>query len=84
MPRTDRPSGQDATNDQEWSRPENWTGWLGSYRSERDTRLWVPKRNPAMGWTLNFARRGSYWTMVGLSAVPLGMVLLFVLLLTFR
>jgi uncharacterized membrane protein len=44
----------------------------------------VPKRNPAMGWTLNFARRGSYWTMVGLLAVPLGMVLLFVLLLTLR
>jgi hypothetical protein len=37
-----------------------------------------------MGWTLNFARRGSYWTMIGLSAVPLGMVLLFVLVLTFR
>jgi len=47
-------------NQQEWERPENWTGWLGVYRSPRDTRTWVPKRNPALGWTLNFAHRGAW------------------------
>ena len=76
MPPT-RMNDQDVINQQEWSRDENWTWWR--YRSERDTRLWVPKRN-RMGWTLNFARRGSYWTMLGLCIVPLGFLLLLALL----
>ena len=49
---------QDVINEQEWSRAENWSRW--GYRSTRDTRLWVPKKNPRLGWTLNFARRGCF------------------------
>lgn len=70
---------QEPMNEQEWKRPENWTGWLGTYRSARDTRLWVPKRNPARGWTLNFAHRAAWWSLVGLFTVPLGFVVLFLL-----
>jgi uncharacterized membrane protein len=48
------------TNRDEWNNPQNWTGgWFSLYRSDRDSRLWVPKRNPALGFTLNFARRGA-------------------------
>ncbi|HEX5109388.1 MAG TPA: hypothetical protein VFV95_13115 [Vicinamibacterales bacterium] len=70
---------QNAINEQEWSNPENWTGWWCIYRSQRDTRIWVPKRNPRMGLTLNFAHRGAYWSLLGLSIVPLSFILLFLL-----
>jgi hypothetical protein len=33
-----------------------------------------------MGLTLNFAHRGAYWSLLGLSIVPLGFVLLFLLI----
>jgi uncharacterized membrane protein len=61
-------------NQEEWERPENWSVW-GIYRSARDNRLWVSKCN-AMGWTVNFAHRGSWWTLFGLFSVPLGLVVL--------
>jgi hypothetical protein len=35
---------QDAINEQEWALPENWSRF-GVYRSARDMRLWVPKKN---------------------------------------
>lgn len=43
-------------NKDEWKNPANWSGpkWLALYFSKKDTRLWVPKKNPMMGWTLNF------------------------------
>jgi uncharacterized membrane protein len=50
-------------NDAEWSNPNNWYGgWLGLYVSPCDTRVWVPKRIPALGWTINMGhRRGRLW-----------------------
>ena len=58
---------QDDINDREWRDPANWTGpILRRYASERDTRLWVPKSNPALGWTLNFAHPKSMYWLVGL------------------
>jgi uncharacterized membrane protein len=75
---------QEFINRQEWERPDNWTGWMCIYRSARDTRIWVPKRNPAMGLTLNFAHRGSWWSLLGLSIIPLGLILLFLLVRLFR
>ena len=75
---------QDLMNDQEWRRPENWTGWLGAYQSERDTRVWVPKQNPALGWTLNFAHPAAWWSLLGLFTIPLGFVVLFLLWRVFR
>ena len=71
---------QELLNQQEWEDPQNWTGWLGSYRAPRDTRLWVPKKNPALGWTLNFAHRAAWFSLLGLFTVPLGLVVLIVLL----
>lgn len=75
---------QDLLNQQEWERAENWSGWLGLYRSGHDTRLWVPKRNPARGRTLNFAHRAAWWSLLGLFTVPLGVLVLFVLVWLFR
>jgi len=57
---------QQQINRQEWENPLNWSGpvWVGVYRSRRDSRTWVPKRLPAMGWTLNFGRRAA-WAWLG-------------------
>lgn len=42
-------------NDLEWENRANWfAGWF--YHSWLDTRTWVPKRVPAFGDTINFAR----------------------------
>ena len=77
-------SNQDAINEREWARPENWSRW-GVYRSARDTRFWVPKRHhPNWGITLNFAHPGAWWAALTPALVPLGFILLFVLLGLFR
>ena len=48
---------QDAVNEAEWARPENWYGGLlGIYASQRDARIVVPKRRRWMGWTINVGR----------------------------
>lgn len=58
--------------DTEWSRPENWRGGLfGIYYAPGDPRVWVPKRIPIMGWTLNFARRRAWYWLAGLVALIL-------------
>lgn len=75
---------QNVINQQEWENEGNWSGWLQTYRSERDTRLFVPKRNPRMGWTINFAHRGGWWYLLGLLIVPIGFTLLFLLVLLSR
>ena len=37
-----------------WSDPRHWRGgWLGIYLNRDDPRLWVPKKRPGLGWTLN-------------------------------
>jgi uncharacterized membrane protein len=71
---------QEEIDAEEWANPANWRGWLGWYRSRRDSRTWVPKRNPGLGWTLNFARSAAWWSVLGLSIVPLAFVLLLLLL----
>lgn len=45
-------------NKAEWSNRDNWGGprWMSVYFSKKDTRTWVPKQIPWMGWTLNLAR----------------------------
>jgi uncharacterized membrane protein len=49
------PSEFKSDNETEWSNPRNWTGpkWLSLYFSKRDSRIWVPKQIPSMGWTVN-------------------------------
>lgn len=73
------PTSQEQLNDREWSRAENWHR-CGIYRSALDTRPLVPKRNPSMGVTINFAHPQARLYLLGVSIVPLGFVLLFVLL----
>lgn len=58
---------QDDINAQEWHNPDNWTGRLfpGPYFSKRDSRIWVPKRVRALGWTLNLAHTaGAIWALI--------------------
>ena len=49
---------QHQINAREWDTPANWTrrAWRGVYFSRRDTRAWVRKPTPALGWTVNFAQ----------------------------
>ena len=56
----------------EWGKPENWHGgWLGIYYAPRDPRVWVAKRIPAMGWTLNFAHRRAWFWLIGMVGIPI-------------
>lgn len=56
---------QDERNEREWRDSASWRGgWLGVYHGRRDTRVRVPKRRRAMGWTVNTARpAGMAWTI---------------------
>jgi uncharacterized membrane protein len=72
---------ENETNQAEWENPDNWGGpdWMAIYFSKRDTRTWVPKKLPWMGWTLNLGRdAGVRWLigiLVGLPTVMLGIAL---------
>ena len=56
--------------EREWKDPRNWrAGWLGVYVAPRDPRVWVPKRRPEFGYTLNFAHRRS-WLWLAALLVP--------------
>ena len=86
---------QDDINFQEWSDPANWSsGWIRSYFSKLDSRVWVPKRPlglraerptsyPAFslrGCTINYGhRRGKPWAVV-LYVIPLAALFIFALL----
>jgi uncharacterized membrane protein len=61
---------QHEINEREWNDPGNWGRILGFYHSKADSRVWVSKPKPWMGWSLNMAKP--------LSRV---LVLLFVLLI---
>ncbi len=50
--------------------PNNWKGPF--YFNRKDYRLIVPKSNPSMGWTLNFASPYAFATM----AIVIGIVVL--------
>lgn len=57
-------------NDAEWNNPDNWSG--GFYFSKKDSRTWVPKSIPWMGWTLNIGRpAGAYWLLGFIIGLPL-------------
>ena len=43
----------------EWRNPDNWTT---IYFSKKDSRAWVPKKNPKHGTTINFGHPvGARW-----------------------
>ena len=46
---------QDEINDREHVDPANWSSPFAFYHSSLDSRLWVRKQQPGMGWTLNMA-----------------------------
>jgi uncharacterized membrane protein len=55
---------QDAINRAEWKNPDNWSG--GFYFSKKDSRVWVPKSIPWMGWTLNIGTTAGACWLLGL------------------
>lgn len=65
---------QEEINKAEWQNPDNWT--LGSrllcvYFSHKDSRTWVPKRIPWMGYTLNLGKpSGVVWLIGFLISIP--------------
>ena len=44
--------------------PNNWRGIF--YFNKNDSRIIVPKINPQMGWTLNFANPYTYLLIAGI------------------
>jgi uncharacterized membrane protein len=46
---------QDEINERERNNPGSWGKLLGFYHSAADSRLWVRKPQPWMGWSLNMA-----------------------------
>ena len=50
---------QNEINQAEWENPDNWSS---IYFSKKDSRTLVPKRNPKLGWTINFgSSSGARW-----------------------
>jgi predicted Ser/Thr protein kinase len=68
QPRSAPSSSQDAINEAEWQDPRNWTGpkWLSLYYSKRDSRVWVPKQIPMLGWTVNLGHPKGLAVLLGL------------------
>lgn len=62
---------QTAINEQEWANPDNWSDYtIGLYFSKRDSRVWVPKRERELGWTLNLAHPRGALGFVALLLAP--------------
>jgi uncharacterized membrane protein len=60
----------------EWKNPDNWHGGiLGIYYSKKDSRSWVPKKIPWMGWTINFAQSSGIWSLAILVMIPVIIIL---------
>lgn len=57
---------QAAINRAEWRNQANGSGGLvGIYFSKKDSRVWVPKKIPDLGWTVNWAHAaGARWLIV--------------------
>ena len=76
---------QQTINEAEWADPNNWTGpkWLSVYFSKRDSRVWVPKQLPGLGWTINLGRPGGVaWLFVAILGLPLLILGLCVLMMS--
>jgi len=75
---------QDEINRQEWQNPENWSGpkWMSLYFSKRDSRAWVPKQIPKMGWTINLGNpAGPFWLVGFLVGIPVLIILICILIM---
>jgi len=69
-------------NRREWRDPDNWSGpkWLSIYFSKKDSRTWVPKQIPSMGWTVNLGTKAGIWWLFGVFiGIPLlGVIIVFI------
>ena len=67
---------QDKLNDSEWNNPDNWTGpnLCALYRSSKDSRLWVPKKIPSHGWTVNIGSAAGLIVLASLVATFLTVI----------
>ena len=77
---------QDEINEAQWADPENWSGpdWAALYCSKEDARVWVPKKMPWMGWTLNLGRPADVcWLIAFLVALSALLIVIGTLLITF-
>jgi uncharacterized membrane protein len=75
---------QDEIDQAEWENPANWSGFMGLYRSERDSRPWVPKRpGQGPGMAPNMAKPGSKTFFWGLAIMPAVIVLTVILFALF-
>lgn len=64
-----------------WSAdPNNWK-WGIFYYNKEDKRLMPPKRNPAMGFTINFANKKSVLFFLLLTLVPITIVSIVLLIM---
>ena len=73
---------QDEINRQEWQDSDNWSGpkWLSVYFSKTDSRTWVPKQIPGMGWTINLGKTaGVCWLFGVLIGIPLLIIIITVI-----
>jgi len=59
----------------EWRNPENWRGCF--YFSAKDPRIFVPKKDPSMGWTLNFSRKTSIPILAAILLILIGQIFIF-------
>lgn len=74
---------QQEINEAEWRNPENWN--LAFYFSKKDSRVIVPKRIRAMGWTVNLGKRaGAAILIATIIVIPLLAILTLVILRTRR
>lgn len=48
--------------------PDNYK-WGMFYYNAQDERVVVPKINPGLGWTFNFARPSAYLLLIGIMAI---------------
>ena len=66
---------QKEINQAEWVNPHNWS--VGFYFSKKDSRTWVPKSVPWMGWTVNLGTpAGACWMLGFLIGLPVLMIVL--------
>jgi uncharacterized membrane protein len=69
--RTTKPSKEELSR---WHEdPSNWK-WGVIYFNPLDPRVWLPKRIPVMGWTLNFARKAAFFWLLFLLILPVMLI----------
>ena len=61
----------------EWHDAKNWRLLNLIYVAPRDPRVWVRKRHPEFGWTLNFAHTASWLWAAAIIALPAAALIVF-------